>query len=116
MLRGIGEGTTRRKLSPSGLNSQPFSLASRVRVLLGVDGPDRLRRVPEGGVVAIDLDQGQQRREALVQWQLVPELLLDEVADHPLGLGAEQVERVRLDLGVGRALQRQQTDLRPVPV
>ena len=29
MRRGCGEGTTRRKLSPSGLNSQPFSSASR---------------------------------------------------------------------------------------
>ena len=29
MCLGSGEGTTRRKLSPSGLNTQPFSLARR---------------------------------------------------------------------------------------
>jgi hypothetical protein len=48
--------------------------------------------------------------------QLVAELLLYQVADHPLGLRAQQVERVRVDLGVGRALQREQADLWPVPV
>ena len=116
MRRGCGEGTTRRKLSPSGLNVQPFSAASRSDVSLVVDRPDRLRRVAEGRVVPVHLDEGQQRREPLLERQLVPELLLDQVADHALGLGPEQVERVRLDLRVGRALQREQPDLRPVPV
>ena len=92
---GSGEGTTRRKLSPSGLNSHPFSFASRAASSFVVDRPDRLRRIPERGVVAVDLDQRQQRGEALLQRQLVSELLLDQVADHALGLGAEQVERIR---------------------
>ena len=52
----------------------------------------------------------------MLERQLVPELLLEDVADHPVGLGPEQVQRVWLDLGVGRALQREQPDLGPVPV
>ena len=32
----------------------------------------------------------------LLEGKLVSQFLLDHVADHPLGLGAEQVERVRL--------------------
>ncbi len=38
------------------------------------------------------------------------------IADHPLGLGPEDVERVRLDVLVGGALQCEQADLRPVAV
>ena len=52
----------------------------------------------------------------LVGWQLVSQLLLDEIADHALGLGAEHVQRVRLDLLVRGALQGQQTDLGSVAV
>ena len=46
----------------------------------------------------------------------VADLLLDEVADHALGLGAEHVERIGLDVLVGGALQREQADLRAVAV
>ena len=46
--------------------------------------------------------------------KLVAEALLEHVADHPLALGAEDVERVRGNLPVGLALQRQEPDLRPV--
>ncbi len=46
----------------------------------------------------------------------LPELLLDDVADHALRLGAEDVERVGLDVLVGRSLERQEPDLRPVAV
>ena len=52
----------------------------------------------------------------MLERKQVSELLLDQVADHALGLGAEQVERVRLDLLVGRALEGEQADLRPVAV
>ena len=48
--------------------------------------------------------------------QQVADLLLDEVADHALGLGAEDVERIGLDVLVGRALQGEQADLRTVAV
>ena len=83
---------------------------------LVVAGADELRRVVEGGVVGIDLDHGQDRRERNLERQQVAELLLDEVADHPLRLGGEDVQRVRLDLRVRGALQREQADLRPVAV
>src|SRR6185295_1551440 len=79
---------------PALLVGEPFGL------LLRVDRSDRLRRVAERGVVALDLDLRQQRREALFERQLVAELLLDQVADHPLGLRAEHVERIRVDFGV----------------
>jgi hypothetical protein len=48
--------------------------------------------------------------------KLVPELLLDDVADHPFRLRAEHVKWVGADLRVGRPLQREQADLRPVSV
>ena len=70
----------------------------------------------EGRVVGVDLDHRQDRRERLLERQQVAQLLLDQVADHALGLGAEDVERVGLDLLVGGALERQQADLRPVAV
>ncbi len=56
------------------------------------------------------------RREWLLGRQQVAQLLLDEVADHAFRLGAEDVERVRLDLLVGRALERQEADLWTVAV
>ena len=46
----------------------------------------------------------------------VAQFLLDHVADHALGLGAEHVERERLDPGHGRRLQSQQAYLGPVAV
>ena len=93
---GSGEGTTRRKLSPSGLNTQPFSSASRVGFApRRRSGPIGLVGSANAGSSPIDLDQRQQRGEALLERELVSELLLDQVADHPLGLGAEQVERIR---------------------
>jgi hypothetical protein len=98
------------------LKTQPFWLASFASLLLIVDGADRLGRIRESRILAIDLDQGQQRGQALLERELVAELLLDQVADHALGLGAEQVERVRVDGRVGGALQREQPDLGPVAV
>ena len=46
----------------------------------------------------------------------VPELLHDQVADHPLRLRVEDVERVGLDVLVGGALKGEQPDLRAVAV
>src|SRR4029077_17800740 len=65
-----------------------------LRLVLVVDRPDRLRRVREGRIIRVDLDERQQRGEALLERKLVAELLLDQVADHPLGLRSEKVERV----------------------
>ncbi len=83
---------------------------------LGVDRADGLGRVAERGVVLVDLDHGQQGSDPLVRWEQVAELLLDEVADHALGLRAEDVQRVGVDLLVRRSLEREQTDLRAVAV
>ena len=71
---------------------------------------------PNAGIGGIDLDHRQQGRERPLERQEVAELLLDHVADHALGLGAQHVERIGLDLVVSGALQGQQTDLRPVAV
>jgi hypothetical protein len=49
------------------------------------------------GIVRVDLDHRQERGERPLGRQDVAELLLDHVADHPLGLRAEDVERIRLD-------------------
>ena len=100
---GSGEATTRRHLSPSGLIAQPFSAASRSASSLLVDRADELGRVGERRVVRVDLDHREDARERLLERQQVAQLLLDHVADHPLGLGAEDVERVGLDLLVRRA-------------
>ncbi len=48
--------------------------------------------------------------------QQVSQFLLDQVADHPFGLGTQDVERIRRDLVVRGRLQREQPDLRPVAV
>ena len=70
------------------------------RVRLVVARPYELRWVVEGWVVGIDLDHGQDRRERNLERQQVAELLLDEVADHSLRLGGEDVQRIGLDLRV----------------
>ena len=46
----------------------------------------------------------------------VPERQLEQVADHPLALCVEQVERVGGDLAVGGRLEREQPDLGAVAV
>ena len=48
--------------------------------------------------------------------ELVAELLLDDVADHPLRLRTEDVEGVGVDRLVRRSLERKQADLRSVAV
>ena len=73
---------------PSARGREPLGLVALV------DGTDELRRVGECGIGRIDDDLGEQRGRAAVP-KLVFEPLLKQVADHPLGLGAEDVERVR---------------------
>ena len=113
---GSGDGTTRRQLAPSCLNAQPFSRGQRIGLRLVVHGADELRRVGEGRVAAVDLDHREHGRERLLEREQVAEFLLDQVADHALGLRPEHVERIRLDVGVRGRLQREQPDLRPVAV
>ena len=113
---GSGEATTRRHLSPSGLIGPALLGGQLVGLGLVVDRADELGRVLERGIVRVDLDHRQERRERPLDRQQVAQLLLDHVADHPLGLGAEDVERVRLDGRVRGALEGQQPDLRAVAV
>ena len=70
----------------------------------------------KAGSFRINLDHRQQRRERLLEREPVPELLLDEVTDHPLGLGPQHVERRLGHLPVCRFLQGEQPDLRAVAV
>ena len=95
---------------PSLLGGQTVGLG------LVVDGTHELGRVAERRIGRVDLDHRQDRRERHLQRQQVAELLLQDVADHPLGLRAQDIERVRLDLLVRRALQGEQPDLRAVAV
>ena len=64
----------------------------------------------------VDLHHRQERRERDLEREEVAELLFDHVADHPLGLGAEDVEGKRLHIEAGRRLEGEESDLRPVPV
>ena len=82
------------------------------RDVLGVDRPDELRGVLHRRVVGVDLGHREDRGDRLLERHHVAELLLDQVADHPLGLRAEDVEGVRRLLVVRRRLQREQPDLR----
>jgi hypothetical protein len=89
------------------LNERPALLVLKARGFgRVVEWADRLRRVSERGVGLIDLDHGRRRREMPLEGKLVPQLLLEHVADHPLGLGAEHVERIGIHGGVRRALER----------
>jgi hypothetical protein len=66
-------------------------------------------------VVGVHHHLGQQRRD-LPSGQLVSESLLQQVADHPLGLRAQYIQRVGSHIGVGLGLQREQSNLRTVAV
>ena len=101
---------------PSGAIDQPRSVAARSASSRRVDRADGLGGVSEGRVVGVDLHLGQDRREALVGRQQVAQLLLQQVADHPLRLRTEHIERVLGDIGVRRRLERQQPDLGAVAV
>ena len=88
-----------------------------VGVGLGVDRADELRGVGERVVVGIDLGHGQDGGDRLLEGHEVPELLLDEVVDHALSLGPEDVEGIAgVTVGVARGLEREEADLRSVAV
>jgi hypothetical protein len=76
---------------------------------------DRLGGRPERGIRGIHHDLGEDRREP-VRREVGTELLLEDVADHPLGLRVEHVERVRRGLGARLVLEGEQPHLRAVPV
>ena len=116
MRLGSGEGTTRRQCSPSCLNVQPFSAATASACCLSYMGPTNLVGSANAGSAGSTSTMVSTVAKGHLGRQDVAQLLLDQVADHPLGLGAEDVEGVGLDLVVGGRLQRQQADLRAVAV
>ena len=91
-----------RSPSPAGAQALRFSAL--------VLRADRFRRPAEGGVVALDEHLREQRGDGPPA-ERVPQALLEQVADHPLALRPEDIERIRRDLPVGLTLQRQQADL-----
>ena len=62
------------------------------------------------------LHHRQYRRERYLERQEIAQLLLDHVSNHALSLSAEHVERKHLVGIISRALQREQSYLRPVAV
>jgi hypothetical protein len=83
---------------------------------LVIDRADELRRIGEGRVVGVDFGHRQQRCQGLVLGEEIAQLLLDQIADHPVGLRPEQVERVGRHTRQSRRLQRKQPDLGAVAV
>ena len=88
-------------------------LGQGVRRRRVVHGPDRLRGRGEGRVVGGDEGLGHERDDAQRRVGL-QQRLLQEVADHADGLGADDVERGWPRAGVGLALEQQMADLRAV--
>src|SRR5690606_7454596 len=95
----------------------PPAIRSEPRGLGGiVDRADRLGRMQECRIGGIHLDLGEYRCKRDFEWQEVAELLLDDVADHSLGLRAEYVERIWSDVRVRGCLKSQKPDLRAIAV
>lgn len=81
-----------------------------------VEWADEFRRVVEGRIAGVDLDLGQERRNRCAVAQRVLQFLFDQIADHSLGSGVEDIQR-KGDFGpVCGLLQGQQADLRAVAV
>ncbi len=113
--RGVGEATTRRQCVAVGRDRPAPLLGQRLRAVGVVDRTDRLRRALERGIERVDDRLRDERRHRSLA-EHVAELALEQVTDHPLALRAEHVERVGPHVAERLALQREQTDLRAVPV
>ena len=113
---GLGRRHHPPEVVAVGLEGPALLLGHAVGRFLVIDGADGLGRVLEGRVGRVDLDHREHRGQRLLEGHEVAQLLLDEVADHALGLGAEDVERVGRHLLVGRTLEGQQADLWSVAV
>ena len=81
-----------------------------VGLLPGVNGPDELRGISKCRIRRIDFDHGEDGGQG-DSGELVPELLFQDVPDHAFGLSAQHIEGIRLNFGVRRGLERQQTYL-----
>jgi hypothetical protein len=71
--------------------------------LLLVYGADELRRIGERVVDGIDEHLGEKRRDG-TPGHVIRQALIEHVADHPLGLGPQDVERESLHLSICLAL------------
>ncbi len=95
---------------PAALSGQFMCLA------LIVDGTDELRGAGEGRVTGIDQRLADEAA-GVPAWQRAAQCPDQPVADHPLGLRAERVERVGMgQRRVARAFQCQHANLRAVAV
>ena len=70
----------------------------------------------KGRVGRVNLNHGKKGSERDIPWKQVTEFLLDHVSDHALCLGIEDIKGIGFNAGIGSGLQREQSDLRPVPV
>jgi hypothetical protein len=77
-----------------------------MRLVFAVDRADELCRVVERRVRRVDLSHAEDRGDRLFERQQVAQLLLDQVADHPVGLRPQDVERIGRHLVEGGRLQR----------
>ena len=104
--------TRARRAGPA----SPAARARRWASSSAIDRPDELGRVGERRVVGRHLRLADQAHHLRLR-KGVLERLQEEVADHPLGLGTEDVEGIGgREVGVGGALVGEQAHLRPVPV
>ncbi len=55
----------------------------------------------------IHLDLSEQRRDRLFLGQSIAQFLLDQVANHALGLSPQHIERIRLNVTISSRLQCQ---------
>ena len=115
MRRGSGDGTTRRQSLAVRCHDPAVAVSERRWLGSVVDRTDELRRRLERRVGLVDDNPGDHRNGVLVVDEVV-ELHLDDVADLTFGLGLENVERIRIGLGIGVTHQREQSDLRAVAV
>jgi len=90
-----------RRNAPAPLFGQTLCL------FVAVDRADRFARRLEGRILRIHFDLGQQGGEGHLEWQHIAQLLLDDVADHALGFGPQDVQRIAGYVLVGGPLQGQ---------
>ena len=83
---------------------------------LRVDGAHGLGGVLEGRILRVDFRLREDVAERGALRNEVGEFLLNHVADHPEGFGADHVERVHRNGLVGVVLKGEKTDLRAVAV
>ena len=116
ITRGSGEGTTRRHAVPSSRTCQPALGRQALGDRPGVHRADELGRVRERRVVDVHLGLADEAHD-VPAGEGVLERLEEEVADHPLGLGAQDIQGIGTgEHGIGGALVGQEAHLGAVAV